>query len=264
MLAADGPRLDLLGDGIPLASGGNGIALGVVCAWLVIRDAERRADPTDEYDQIAVAVVIVALLLLPLVVDFASVWAGLAGGAGRRRLRAALGARSGGRLRRCALSKFTPLSDELHGYMVEHGARQDEVLRRVQEETAAMGEISVMQIAPDQGAFMTLLAKLDRGRRGDRARHLHRLLGDLHRPRPRPGRAADRLRALRGVRGDRRAQPRGRRGRRPGRDPDRAGARDARGAARAPRPSTSASSTPTRRATRTTTRRSSPAPAPAA
>ena len=58
------------------------------------------------------------------------------------------------------MSKFTPLSDELHGYMVEHGARQDEVLRRVQEETAAMGEISVMQIAPDQGAFMTLLAKL--------------------------------------------------------------------------------------------------------
>jgi caffeoyl-CoA O-methyltransferase len=58
------------------------------------------------------------------------------------------------------LSKFTPLTDELHAYMVAHGARQDEVLRRVQEETALMGEIAVMQIAPDQGAFMTLLAKL--------------------------------------------------------------------------------------------------------
>jgi caffeoyl-CoA O-methyltransferase len=57
------------------------------------------------------------------------------------------------------LSKFTPLTDELHDYMVEHGARQDEVLRRVQEETAAMGDISVMQIAPDQGAFMTLLCR---------------------------------------------------------------------------------------------------------
>ena len=57
------------------------------------------------------------------------------------------------------MSKFTPLSDELHDYMVEHGARQDEVLRRVQAETAAMGEISVMQIAPDQGAFMTLLCR---------------------------------------------------------------------------------------------------------
>jgi caffeoyl-CoA O-methyltransferase len=58
------------------------------------------------------------------------------------------------------MSKFTPLDDELHAYLVEHGARQDEVLRRVQAETEAMGEIAVMQIAPDQGAFMTLLAKM--------------------------------------------------------------------------------------------------------
>jgi caffeoyl-CoA O-methyltransferase len=58
------------------------------------------------------------------------------------------------------LSKFTPLTDELHDYMVGHGARQDDVLRRVQDETAAMGDIAVMQIAPDQGAFMTLLAQL--------------------------------------------------------------------------------------------------------
>jgi caffeoyl-CoA O-methyltransferase len=57
------------------------------------------------------------------------------------------------------LSKFTPLTDELHDYMVGHGARQDEVLARVQAETAAMGDISVMQIAPDQGAFMTLLCR---------------------------------------------------------------------------------------------------------
>ena len=58
------------------------------------------------------------------------------------------------------MSKFTPLTDELHEYMVAHGARQDEVLREIQEETAAMGDIAVMQIAPDQGAFMTLLCKL--------------------------------------------------------------------------------------------------------
>jgi len=57
------------------------------------------------------------------------------------------------------LSKFTPLTDELHEYMVAHGARQDDVLRRVQEETAAMGSIARMQIAPDQGAFMTLLCR---------------------------------------------------------------------------------------------------------
>ncbi len=78
MLAAAG--LDsALGDGILIAAGGNGIALGVVCAWLVIRDAERRADPTEEYDRIAVVVVLAVLLLLPAVVDYASVWAGLMG-----------------------------------------------------------------------------------------------------------------------------------------------------------------------------------------
>ena len=58
------------------------------------------------------------------------------------------------------MSKFTPLTDELHDYMVGHGARRDAVLRRVQEDTAAMGDIAVTQIAPDQGAFMTLITRL--------------------------------------------------------------------------------------------------------
>ncbi|MGH2987615.1 MAG: class I SAM-dependent methyltransferase [Solirubrobacterales bacterium] len=58
------------------------------------------------------------------------------------------------------MSKFTPLSDELHDYIVGHGSRQDQVLQRIQRETAAMGEISVMQIAPDQGAFITMLCRL--------------------------------------------------------------------------------------------------------
>ena len=57
------------------------------------------------------------------------------------------------------MSKFTPLDDRLHAYLVDNGARQDDVLARVERETAAMGAISVMQIAPDQGAFMTLLAR---------------------------------------------------------------------------------------------------------
>jgi membrane associated rhomboid family serine protease len=94
MLAAGG--LDsTFGDGIPIAAGGNGIALGALCAYVVIRDAERRADPTEEYDRIAVLVAALVLLALPLVEDFASVWAGLAGalvGAGCG-LAAALGGR---------------------------------------------------------------------------------------------------------------------------------------------------------------------------
>jgi caffeoyl-CoA O-methyltransferase len=58
------------------------------------------------------------------------------------------------------MTKFTPLREELHAYLVEHGARQDAVLRRVQAETAAMGDIAAMQIAPDQGALMTMLCQI--------------------------------------------------------------------------------------------------------
>jgi caffeoyl-CoA O-methyltransferase len=57
------------------------------------------------------------------------------------------------------MSKYTALDDDLHAYVVDHSDPQDEVLARVQAETAAMGEISRMQIAPDQGAFLTLLTR---------------------------------------------------------------------------------------------------------
>jgi caffeoyl-CoA O-methyltransferase len=56
------------------------------------------------------------------------------------------------------LSKFTALTDDLHAYLVERGARQDDLLARLQEETERdEGDMAVMQIAPDQGAFMGLL-----------------------------------------------------------------------------------------------------------
>lgn len=56
------------------------------------------------------------------------------------------------------MSKFTALTDEIHAYMVAKGARQDDLLAGLQEETEREeGEMAVMQIAPDQGAFMSLL-----------------------------------------------------------------------------------------------------------
>ena len=58
------------------------------------------------------------------------------------------------------MGKFTPLREDLHRYVVEHGARQDEVLRRVEAEAQAMGDVAQMQIAPDQGALMTLLCRM--------------------------------------------------------------------------------------------------------
>jgi caffeoyl-CoA O-methyltransferase len=54
---------------------------------------------------------------------------------------------------------FTPLDEELHDYVVAH-SRQDDVLRQIAEETAAMGRVSDMQIAPEQGAFMTMLCRI--------------------------------------------------------------------------------------------------------
>ena len=58
------------------------------------------------------------------------------------------------------MSKFTELSEELHAYMVDRGSREDAALAAVREETAAMGDIARMQIAPDQGALMTMLTRL--------------------------------------------------------------------------------------------------------
>jgi len=55
--------------------------------------------------------------------------------------------------------KYTALTDELHAYLVDHGSRQDDVLRRLHSETDGLGDVAVMQIAPDQGALLTLLAR---------------------------------------------------------------------------------------------------------
>ena len=131
---------------------------------VVLRDAERRADPTDEYDRIAVAVAAIVVLLLPLVEDI-GVGLGRPGRRpGRRRLRARRRARGTERSRAVSVGairgKYTPLDDDLHAYVVDHGARQDEVLRRIQAETEAMGEIARMQIAPDQGALITMLCRM--------------------------------------------------------------------------------------------------------
>jgi caffeoyl-CoA O-methyltransferase len=52
------------------------------------------------------------------------------------------------------------LSPEIHEYLVGHGQPPDPVQRGLIEETAKLGGISIMQIAPEQGAFMTMLTRL--------------------------------------------------------------------------------------------------------
>ena len=60
--------------------------------------------------------------------------------------------------------KFTPMSAGLHRYAVEH-SRQDEVLASLDRETAALGDVAVMQMAPEQGALTTLLVRAIGARR---------------------------------------------------------------------------------------------------
>ncbi len=61
--------------------------------------------------------------------------------------------------------KYVTLTPELYAYVVEHGAREDDVLRRLRAETEELGDIAIMQISPEQGAFMTVLVKAMAGRR---------------------------------------------------------------------------------------------------
>ena len=49
------------------------------------------------------------------------------------------------------------LTKPVHDYLVAHAPPLDDVQRDLIAETEALGGISMMQIAPEQGAFMTLL-----------------------------------------------------------------------------------------------------------
>jgi len=61
-------------------------------------------------------------------------------------------------------NKTFALSDELYEYLLSVSLREPEVLRALRDETAGQ-RLSRMQIAPEQGQFMALLAKLMGARR---------------------------------------------------------------------------------------------------
>jgi caffeoyl-CoA O-methyltransferase len=56
--------------------------------------------------------------------------------------------------------KTVAVTPAVHEYLVAHGAPPDDVQRSLIEATAALGGVSNMQIAPEQGAFMTLLTQI--------------------------------------------------------------------------------------------------------
>lgn len=54
-----------------------------------------------------------------------------------------------------------PLTEELHAYLVAHGAPPDEIVRDLVDETrAALPAEARMQVAPEQAAFLTFLTGL--------------------------------------------------------------------------------------------------------
>lgn len=55
--------------------------------------------------------------------------------------------------------KFTILNSGLYAYVVGHCSRRDPVLERLAEENDRLGAYSLMQIAPEQGALLTLLTR---------------------------------------------------------------------------------------------------------
>ena len=55
--------------------------------------------------------------------------------------------------------KFIPLTDEIYQYLVRHGHNSDPVLAELARETEALGPIAMMQIAPEQGTLLSILAR---------------------------------------------------------------------------------------------------------
>lgn len=64
----------------------------------------------------------------------------------------------------CA-NKFLSLNSELYEYVVAHGHNRDPLLAELAEETRKLGWIAQMQIAPEQGTLMSLLARVSGARR---------------------------------------------------------------------------------------------------
>ena len=56
--------------------------------------------------------------------------------------------------------KALQITPDLYTYLVEHGTPPDEIQQELIEKTKEVGDLSIMQIAPEQGAFMTMLARL--------------------------------------------------------------------------------------------------------
>lgn len=69
------------------------------------------------------------------------------------------------RNRDTTMHKTVSYTDALMTYLVDAGVREHAALKTCREETATMGGVAIMQIAPVQGAFMAMTARLMNARR---------------------------------------------------------------------------------------------------
>ena len=59
----------------------------------------------------------------------------------------------------------TPIGAALARYIQDHTGGRDQVLRKVERETAELGDLAAMQTAPEQAAFLEMLARLSGAKR---------------------------------------------------------------------------------------------------
>jgi len=57
------------------------------------------------------------------------------------------------------------LSPEIHSYLVAHGTPPDPIIEELARETAQVRPLAMMQVAPEQGAFLTFVTRLVGARR---------------------------------------------------------------------------------------------------
>jgi len=121
------------------------------------------AEPHEEEDGLTRAIRVVEEL------ELADTRAGMAAGTLGRAAGASQPQRlaAGGRLAYdpAMPDKFTRMTPELYAYLVAHNPAPDPVLRDLAEETAALGPISLMQVAVEQAAFLGWLTRLIGARR---------------------------------------------------------------------------------------------------
>ena len=124
--------------------------------------AEVRGHPDEDVEVIGAAVAAAVLIMLPLVEDYANVFAGLGGRAGRRRLRPGRRARAAraatradtGLDRTTSSSRSRPSCTATWSSTAPSATGSCPRSRRPAEE---MGDLAAMQIAGDQAALITLL-----------------------------------------------------------------------------------------------------------